>query len=112
MSTRRQFVGGCATALLPVAMPIILAPAVSAASTWKPDGAVTVVIGFPTGGGSDIIGRPVLAAIERLWGTPVIVENRPGANGTTAAVAIGRDPPHGRSMLLGHISSNAIAPAV
>jgi tripartite-type tricarboxylate transporter receptor subunit TctC len=107
-----NFVGGLATAALPLSLPVTVVRPSSSQVPWKPDGQVTVVIGFPTGGGSDIIGRPVMAALERMWGVPVIVENRPGANGTTAAVAIGRDQPNGRSMLLGHISSNAIAPAV
>jgi tripartite-type tricarboxylate transporter receptor subunit TctC len=112
MSTRRNIVRGLSAVALPFAVPGMIGRHAGAATPWQPEGTTRVIIGYPTGGGSDIIGRPVMAAIERKWGVPVVVENRPGANGTTACVQIGRDQPDGRSMLLGHISSNAIAPAV
>jgi tripartite-type tricarboxylate transporter receptor subunit TctC len=112
MCTRRKVAHGLAAMALPIVIPGLSFQRSFAAASWKPEGPTRVVIGYPTGGGSDIIGRPVMAAIERQWGVPVVVENRPGANGTTACVQVGRDQPDGRSMLLGHISSNAIAPAV
>lgn len=112
MSTRRKVVHGLSAIALPFVINGMVGRPARAGAAWKPDSPTRVVIGYPTGGGSDIIGRPVMAAIERAWGVPVVVENRPGANGTTACVQVGRDQPDGRSMLLGHISSNAIAPAV
>ena len=112
MSTRRKVVRGLSVMVLPFAVPGMIGRSAVAAASWKPGGPTRVVIGYPTGGGSDIIGRPVMASIERNWNVPVVVENRPGANGTTACVQVGRDQPDGRSMLLGHISSNAIAPAI
>ncbi|MBV8534085.1 MAG: tripartite tricarboxylate transporter substrate binding protein [Alphaproteobacteria bacterium] len=79
---------------------------------WRPDGPATVVIGFPLGGGSDIIGRPTFDELQKLWGVPINVENRPGANGVTAALEIADAPPNGRTILLGHVSTNVIAPVV
>lgn len=80
-------------------------------NSWRPSGPVDVVIGYPLGGGSDIIGRPILDELKNVWGVPIHVHNRPGSNGVLAAIEIADADPDGHTVLLGHASSNAAAPA-
>ncbi len=61
---------------------------------------VRMVIGFPPGGPADFIGRSVAEPLTRLWGQPVIVDNRAGANGLIAAEFVIRAPADGYTTLL------------
>ena len=66
--------------------------------------AVRVVIPFAPGGGTDITGRAVAQKLGEVWGQPVLVDNRPGANGTIGAEAIARAAPDGYT--IGMITSS------
>jgi tripartite-type tricarboxylate transporter receptor subunit TctC len=96
----------------PVLMSVSAHPHRLPNNTWRPTGPVDVVIGYPLGGGSDIIGRPILDELSDVWGQPIHVHNKPGSNGVLAAVEISDARPNGHVVLLGHASSNAVAPAV
>ena len=74
-------------------------PAVSriASAQAYPTRPVRIVVGFPAGGGSDIVARQWLS--ERL-GQPFVVENRPGAATNIAAEAVVRSTPDGYTLLL------------
>jgi len=61
---------------------------------------VRMVIGFPPGGPADFIGRSVAEPLTRLWGQPVIVDNRAGANGLIAAEFVIRAPADGYTTLM------------
>lgn len=77
-----------------------------------PSRPITIVVGFSPGGGTDIIARLIAPGLSRFFGQPVIVENRSGASGTIAASAVATADPDGHTMLMGHVSSNAMVPAV
>ncbi|MGL4286325.1 MAG: Bug family tripartite tricarboxylate transporter substrate binding protein [Phreatobacter sp.] len=64
-----------------------------------PARAVTIVSPYQAGGTSDIIARMIAQKLGETWRQPVIVENRPGANGGVGATAVARAPADGHTLL-------------
>lgn len=60
---------------------------------------ISVVVGFPAGGGTDLFARLFAQKMAAGLGTTVIVENRPGAAGTVGTHAVVRAAPHGQTLL-------------
>src|SRR5687767_3970459 len=77
-----------------------------------PSKPVRMVVGFPPGGGTDVVARILAPRMSELLGQPVVIENRPGATGTVAAGQVAKSPPDGYTIMMGHVSVNAIAPAL
>jgi tripartite-type tricarboxylate transporter receptor subunit TctC len=73
---------------------------------------IRMVVGFPPGGGTDVVARILSPRMSELLGQPVVIENRPGATGTMAAGQVAKSPPDGYTIMMGHVSVNAIAPAL
>ena len=73
---------------------------------------VRMVVGFPPGGGTDVVARIITPRYSELLGQPVVIENRPGATGTMAAGQVAKTAPDGYTIMMGHVSVNAIAPAL
>ena len=69
-----------------------------------PSRPVTLVVPFPTGGAPDTIGRIVAEKVTSNWGTPIVVETRPGAAGTIATTYVARSEPDGYTLLLATLS--------
>ena len=72
---------------------------------------VRVIVGFPAGGGSDLIARLVAQKLSGALGQPAVVENRPGASANIAAELVAKSAPDGYTLLFGN-SSLSISPAV
>src|SRR5262245_12491189 len=70
-----------------------------AAQDW-PKQPIRIVVGFGAGGGTDIAARIVAQPLSELLGQPVVVENRVGAGGTTAAEGVARAPKDGYTALM------------
>jgi tripartite-type tricarboxylate transporter receptor subunit TctC len=102
---RRTFVAATAATAATLA-----APAVQAQSL--PAGPVRILVGFAPGGGTDILARIVAQKLQTMWGITVLVENRAGATGVIAAEAVAKAAPDGNTLLMGHINSHALAPAL
>ncbi len=81
------------------------------AQSW-PTGPVRIVVGFPPGGGTDILARVVGAKLQAMWGQQVLVENKGGVAGVLAAEYVAQQPPDGSTLLMAHINSHALAPAL
>jgi tripartite-type tricarboxylate transporter receptor subunit TctC len=64
-----------------------------------PNKPITLVVPLAPGGSNDILARLVGQKLERKFGKPVIVENRPGAGGITAATAVVRGPADGYTLI-------------
>jgi len=62
---------------------------------------IRMIVPFPAGGGTDIIGRLVGQELSARWGQSVVVENRPGASGTIGYGMAAKAPADGYTILLG-----------
>jgi len=97
--------------LLAATLPLA-APVTGAAQTF-PNGPIRIFTGFPAGGTADILAREVGNELEKAWRSPVIVENRPGANGALAAVQLAKLPADGQTLMMivsGHITNPLVSP--
>lgn len=96
-------------------MKIVFAVAMalwSSGSLWAqsyPARPVRYLVPFPAGGSPDMVARILSERLNRLWGQPVVVENRSGAGGTVAAAVAAKATPDGYTLFQCNIASNAIA---
>jgi tripartite-type tricarboxylate transporter receptor subunit TctC len=79
------------------------------AQSW-PVKPVRLVIGMVPGGGSDLLARAMAQRLTSMWGQPVVVENRAGANGIIAAETVARAAPDGHSLLFASDSIFTVTP--
>ena len=77
----------------------LLVPFAATAQDKFPSRAVTLVVPFPPGGSADALPRIVAEKLRERWSQPVIIENRPGAAGSTGSGSVFRAPPDGTTLL-------------
>ena len=99
---RRTFVTAAAATL---AAPMLHAQTL-------PSGPVRIVVGFPPGGGTDALARVVGQKLATMWNLSVVIENKAGAAGVIAADFVSKQPGDGNTLLMAHINSHALAPAM
>lgn len=99
---RRTFVTAAAASL---ATPMLQAQNL-------PGGPVRIIVGFPPGGGTDALARVVGQKLGVMWNTSVLIENRAGAAGVIAADYVSKQAGDGNTLLMAHINSHALAPAL
>ena len=83
--------------LLAAAGTAMAAPALAQAAF--PDRPVRLVIAFPPGGPTDLLGRFLGQRLSALWNQPVVIENRPGASGTIGSNQVARAAPDGTTLV-------------
>jgi tripartite-type tricarboxylate transporter receptor subunit TctC len=98
--------------LLHIVAALVLLVPVAAAAQAYPAKPVHMIVGFPPGGGTDILARILAQRLSDAWGQQVVVENRPGASATIAANAVARAAADGYTLSMGQLTPNAIAPAL
>lgn len=102
-TSRRQCLS--ALGLLPMAM----FSSVSFAQSWPQGKAITLLVGYPPGGSTDMVARTIGEALSKRLGATVVIENAAGAGGTIAAQKAVHAAPDGYTLLLGSGSEVSIA---
>jgi tripartite-type tricarboxylate transporter receptor subunit TctC len=74
--------------------------ATAARAETYPTGQVRVIVPFPPGGATDVLGRVLAAGLQMLWGATVISEYRPGAAGLIGTRQVVAAPPDGATLLM------------
>lgn len=104
--------GNAARALVAAAaVTMLAAPGIAAAQAAWPAKPIRVVVPWPAGGISDVMTRVITTHLATALGQPVVVENRPGADGNIGAEAVAKSPPDGYTWLVTPVSL-AVQPAL
>ena len=77
-----------------------------------PSKPILLVVPFAPGGSSDFLSRLIGAKLTEAWKQQVIVESRPGGAGNIAMEAVQRAKPDGYTLILGHVGTLAVNPAM
>jgi len=93
------------------ALALALAAAGAAAQDAYPSKPIRILIGYAAGGGNDIIVRSMQPELQKGLGQPVIIENRPGAQGIIAADLAAKAAPDGYTIMMGPSGPMTINPA-
>lgn len=93
-----------------LAAGLLLSVTCGAAEPW-PSRAITFIVPFPAGGGTDAFARPLAAQLSKQLGKQVIIDNRGGAGGTLGAGLAARATPDGYTFFIG-AAHHAIAPSI
>ncbi len=73
---------------------------------------ITIIVPTAPGGGNDAMARAIGQNLSVLLKQPVIVDNKPGANGAIAAESVARAKPDGYTIMFGYVATHAINPAL
>ena len=98
--------------IIVVAVSFISYASAAQAADAYPVKPIRFLVGFPPGGANDLVARAMASRLSPRLGQQVVVENRPGASGNIATQLAARAAPDGYTMLLGSVSSLAMAPAM
>ena len=97
---------------LRAALALTFCALVMAGPAQAQSGTIRLMVGFPAGGGTDVIARTLAEKLKDQLGANVIVENRAGAGGQIAAQALKAAPPDGTTFFLSHDHTVSILPLV
>ena len=93
------------------AMGLLAFTSLAGAQTW-PLRPVRIVVGFPPGGGIDVVARLLAVKLSDSFGQQVIVDNRPGANGILATDIVAKSNPDGQTMFIGTTGNLSVNPVL
>ena len=82
-----------------------------AQSGWPKDKAITFVVPFTAGSGTDVIARTVAEKLGPLLGAQIVIDNKTGAGGTVGAALVAKAPADGYTLLI-HSSGHVVNPAL
>jgi tripartite-type tricarboxylate transporter receptor subunit TctC len=87
----------------------------AAAGAWAqayPSKPIHIIVGFPPGGGNDIIARLIGAKMQDSWGQSVVIDNKPGANSIIAAEFVAKSAPDGYTLLVNATGGMSVNPVI
>src|SRR4029453_7631901 len=96
--------------LLAASIGALAAPAVARADAKFPDRTIRLIVPFPAGGATDVVGRIFADKLTHLLGQTVIVDNKSGAAGSIGAMEVKNAKPDGYTLLVATSSTHAINP--
>jgi tripartite-type tricarboxylate transporter receptor subunit TctC len=99
-------------ALLTVAALLTVTGGAQAQPGAYPNKIIRVIVGFAAGGGNDLFARVVAQKFEENTGANMVIENRPGAGGRSAADYVAHQPPDGYTIMVGATGAMSIAAAI
>ena len=105
----RLALAASAALLAPAAL---LLPALANAQTAWPTKAVRIVVPFAAGGTTDILARSLAPELQKAFGQPFVVDNKPGAGGNSGANEVAKSVPDGTTLLMGTVGTHAINAAL
>jgi tripartite-type tricarboxylate transporter receptor subunit TctC len=73
---------------------------------------VRIVVPFAAGGTTDILARALAPELQKAFGQPFVVDNKPGAGGNNGAADVAKAAPDGYTLLMGTVGTHAINPAL
>ena len=91
------------------ALALPLAAAAQGAWPTKP---VRIVVPFPPAGTTDILARALAPELQRVFGQPFVIDNKPGAGGNNGSAEVAKAAPDGTTFLMGTVGTHAINPAL
>ena len=91
---------------------LMLIPFAAWAQAPYPSKPIRIIAPFPPGGAVDIVGRTLAQHLSTALGQPVVVENKPGANGTIGSALVAKAEPDGHTLLLSSVGAITIIPHV
>src|SRR5262245_28709653 len=94
--------------ILIAVLALLAAPALAQDYPSKP---IRIIVGYAAGGGNDIIVRVMTNELSKGLGQPVIVDNKPGAQGIIAAELVAKAAPDGYTLMMGPSGPMTINPA-
>jgi tripartite-type tricarboxylate transporter receptor subunit TctC len=86
---------------------LVAVPTVVRAAGW-PTRPVRIVVPFAAGGTTDLLARALAPELQRIFGQPFIVDNKPGAGGNTGSAEVAHSAPDGHTLLMGTVGTHAI----
>jgi len=90
----------------------LCATALAASAQGYPSKPIRIVVGFPPGGGNDIVARLVGAKMQEAWGQPVVIDNKPGANSIIASEFVMKSAPDGYTLLVNATGGMSVNPVL
>ena len=105
----RPFSGWARTLL---AATVVVCFAASAQAQNYPSKPITLIVPFPAGSTTDLVGRILQDELAKAVGQTVVIDNRGGAGGSVGTEAVARSAPDGYTLLMGTIGTHSINPAV
>ena len=106
MPNRRHLLAAAALPLFP------LFPLSARAQTGWPTKPVRIVVPFAAGGTTDLLARAIAPELQRAFGQPFVVDNKPGAGGNSGAAEVAKSSPDGLTLLMGTVGTHAINPSL